>query len=389
MSVTSLATLILRMTKAEIYDFGLGIANAIGLPVSSWQAGDPSRSLFHVEAEMHSGPLQDTVVGLIESRFLSLATGDWLKVKAEQDYGVTVPSATYASTDVVLTNDSGFVYTQGAGDLVFKNTTTGKTYHSTTGGTLAAKVGATAGTLTVTVVADEPGSDSSAGAGEIDALVTTLRGVTCTNAVAAVGVDEQSEDTTRTLCLARLARPSPNGAKGAYVDTALDSELTGTSGITDARAYGDSETGDVTLYLRGPSGAVSSADRALVEAAVLANCTPLCITPTVLSVANVTVAITYSMKLYTSANKTAAEAAADIETALEVLFAARPIGGDIVAPATTGKLYRSLIQSTIQNVFPEAFDVIVSLPAGDTSLTNGQVAALGTVTPSITLVRAP
>ena len=48
----SLASLILAQTKAEIYEFALGIATAIGLPVSSWQAGDPTRSLFHVEAEM-------------------------------------------------------------------------------------------------------------------------------------------------------------------------------------------------------------------------------------------------------------------------------------------------------------------------------------------------
>ena len=45
------------------------------------------------------------------------------------------------------------------GDLVFKSTASGKTYTSTTGGTLARGPGTT---LTVTVVADEPGSDSSA-----------------------------------------------------------------------------------------------------------------------------------------------------------------------------------------------------------------------------------
>lgn len=389
MSVVSLASLVIQQTKVEVYTFALGIATAIGLPVSSWQAGDPSRALFNVEAEMFSGPLEASVVGLIRSRFLDLATGEWLKVKAEQDYGVIVPPATYATTDLTLTNSSGFVYTNDANDLTFKNTTTGKTYHNITGGTLAAKVGATPGTLTVTVVADEQGSDSSAGVGEIDSIVTTLNGVTCSNAVAAIGVDEQSGDTTRALCRARLARRSANGAKGAYVDTAMDSTLTATSGITNARSYGDSDTGDVTLYLRGPSGAVSSTDRTLVETAVLSTCTPLCITPTVISAANVVIAITYSMSLYKSCNKTAADAAADIEKALEALFAARPIGGDIIAPATTGKLYRSLIQSTIQSVFPQAFNVVVSAPSGDTDLTNGQVAALGVVTPAITLVKDP
>jgi hypothetical protein len=385
----SLATLLVTQTKEQIYEYALGIANAIGLPVSSWQAGDPTRSQLHVEAEMFES-LEGTIRGFITSGFLDDATGDWLVILAKQVYGIEVPSPTYATTDVVVTNPTGAVFTDvEEGDWTFKNTTTGKTYHNTTGGTLSAIVGATPGTLTVTVVADEAGSDSSASAGEIDDFVAGPLGLTVSNALAAIGTDAQSEETTRTLCRARNARSSPNGAKGAYVDTALDSSLTGTTAIIDARAYGDSETGDVALYLRGPGGAVAEADRALVETAVLANCTPLCITPTVLSVSNVTVAITYSMKLYSSANKTAAEAAEDVETALESLFAAQPIGGDIVSPATTGFLYRSLIQSTIQSVFSQAFDVSVTVPAGDTALTNAQVAALGTVTASITIVKDP
>jgi len=390
MSVVSLATLIVQNTKAQVYDFALGIANVIGLPVSSWQAGDPTRALFHVEAELHSGPLEQTVVGFIKSRFLDLATGSWLIVKAEQDYGVTVPDATYATCDVLLTNTSGYVYTFEAGDLTLKSTTTGKTYRNTTGGTLIAKVGATNGTLTVAVVADEAGSDSSASAGEIDDLVTTHTGVTCTNALAAVGVDEQDEETTRQQCRDRLGRLSPNGPKEAYADVARDAELTGTSNITRVRTYGDSETGDVTVYLAGPSGAVAEVDRALVETAILTWAAPLCITPTVLSASNVTVPITYELWIYKSSGKTVAEVAEDVEAALEAMFAARPIGGDIIAPATTGKLYRSMIESTIRAVFPTtAFRVSVTVPAGDTSMTNGQVAALGTVTATVTMVVDP
>ncbi len=383
---TSLASLFVQQTKAEIYTFALGIATAIGLPVTTWTAGDPARSLFHIESEMLAS-LEASVIGYAQSGFLDYATGDWLTILAYQVYGVTVPSATYATTDVELTNPGGGYYPDiAAGDLTFKNTSTGKTYTNTTGGTLASGPGTT---LTVTVVADEAGSDSSAGIGEIDDMVTPLGSVTCTNDAAAVGVDEQDEETTRQQCRDRLGRLSPNGPREAYNDVARDSTLTGTTGITRVRSYGDSDTGEVTVYLAGPAGAISETDRALVETAILQWATPLCITPSVLSCTAVPVAVTYSMKLYKSANKTAAEAAEDIEAALEQLFASRPIGGDIVAPATTGKLYRSLIQSTIQTVFPQAFDVSVSAPSGDTSLTNGQVASLGTVTPTITLITNP
>ena len=383
----SLTALLVRVTKAAVYDFALGVATSLGLPVSSWQAGDPTRAQFHVESELHSGPLQDLIVGYIGSGFLDYATGDWLVILAQQFFGVTVPGATYATTGVTITNPGGAFYPDRvAGDLTFRNTATGKTYTSTTGGTLASGPGTT---LTVTVRADEPGSDSSAGVGEIDDMVTSLGSSTCSNAAAAVGSDRVSEATIKAMCRARRGRATPNGPKDAYTDVALDADLTLTSNITDARSYGNSTNGQVLLYLRGPSGAVVEADRALVETAILKNATPLCITPTVASVANVTVPVTYSMSLYKRSNETAATAAAKVETALEALFAERPIGGDIVAPATTGKLYASMLVARILGTFPDAFNVIVTAPAADVALTNAQVAALGTVTPTITIVADP
>lgn len=385
----SLASLILSETKAAIYSAGLSIASGLGLPVSSWQAGDPTRAMLHILSEMLEA--RDTLAsGYIRSGFLDHADGDWLKILAEQQFGVPVTEATYASADVDLENSSGGVYVYDVGDIVFKNTLTGKTYRNTTGGTLPAKVGATNGTLTVTVEADEAGSDSTAGATEIDDIVAGDIGVTCSNPLAAVGNDDEDAATTVARCRARRGRATPNGPKDAYTDVALDPLLTGTTAITRARAYGDSDTGDVLVYLAGPSGAVAAADVTLVETAILANATPLCITPTVASCAAVTVAVTYELWLYKRSNVTAAEAATAIETALAAKFATMPIGGDIIAPATTGSVYQSLIASTIRETYPDdAFRVSVSLPAGDTALTNSQVAALGTVTATVNLVVDP
>jgi hypothetical protein len=214
--------------------------------------------------------------------------------------------------------------------------------------------------------------------------------VTCSNAAAAVGTDRPSDADVRALCRnARDAR-SPNGPKGAYAYVALNSDLTGTTAVTRVRVYGDSTTGTVNVYLAGPSGAVASADVALVEDAILENATPLCITPVVASCTAVAVPVTYTLWVYTSVNKTAAEIAEEVEEALEAMFAARPIGGDIVPPATTGALYKSMVESTIRSLYPDdAFRVSVSAPASDTALTNGQVATLGAVTAAINLVEAP
>ena len=388
MTTPSLASLLIQETKEAIYAAALAVATSIGVPVSSWQPGDPTRSLYFVEAEQLS-TLETVVVGYISAGFLDYATGPWLKILAKQVYNVDVPDATYATTDLVLTNGGGGVYDIAAGDLTFKSSLSGKTYHNTTGGTLAS---GPATTLTVTVVADEAGSGSSAGATEIDTFVTTLLGVTCSNSVAAVGLDEQDEATTRQQCRDKLGSLSPNGPKDAYSYVARNSTLTGVTSVNRVRVYPDSDTGDVTIYVAGPSGAISGPDLTAVTDAIATYATPLCITPTVSNASNVSVAVTYTLWLYKSVNKTSAQVQSDVAAALEKMFASatlNPIGGNIIPPSATGALHKSLIESTIRGTFTQAFKVTVSVPASDTALTNGQVATLGTVTPTINFINDP
>jgi len=382
----SLASLLIQQTKEQIYEYALGIATAVGLPVTTWQAGDPTRSLFNVESEILA-TLEATVVGYIQSGFLDYATGVWLDILADQVYSVTVPPATAATTAVTLTNNGGGLYADiEAGDLTLKSTVNGKTYRNTTGGTLAS---GPATTLTLTFVADEAGSASSAGAGDINQMVTQLTGVTVSNALAATGTDKQSEATTRTQCRAALGVLSPNGPLQAYTYVALTPTLAGTGGVTRARAFGNSTNGQVTVFLAGPSGAISAADLALVTTAILKNATPLCITPIVASAVNVTVPVTYTIWVYTREGKTSAQIQAAVTAAIGQMFAARPIGGDIIPPALTGKLYSTLVETTIKSAVPEAFRVDVVAPVADVDLTNGQVAALGAVTATVNIVSDP
>lgn len=382
----SLFTLLVQQTKAQIYDAGLAIAELVGLNTSTWQSGDPTRAQFHLTSEILA-KVEEGRIAYTKANFLDYAEGEWLKIRAQQQYGVEVPEASFATTDVVLTNTGGGLYGDiEAGDLTFKNSTTDKTYRNTTGGTLAAGPGTT---LTVTVVAEEAGSDSSAAAGEIDTMVTQLLGVTCTNPTAAVGTDEQDASVTRQQCRDKLGRLGI-GPKDAYSYVLRDPTYSGLTYVPRVRVYSDSDVGEVNVIVAGPSGAISVGDRNTAEDAVLTYATPLCITPVVASAANLTVAITYQLWLYARANRTAAEAQEEVEAALEALFASLPIGGDVIPPATAGKLYRSLIESTILSVFgDDAFRVSVTVPAADVDLANNEVAALGTITPTITIVVDP
>lgn len=391
----SLAGLLLQQTKATIYAAALSVATKIGLPVTSWSPGDPTRSLFYLESEILE-TLEGIVVGFIQSGFLdyvSIPNADgtpnpWLAIVAKQVFNVDVPDATYATTSVTLTNTGGGYYDEDAGDLTFSNSTTSATYHSTSAITLTG-VGTPGATGTVTVVADVAGSPGSAGAGEIDTIVTSLLGVTCTNAVAAVGVDQQDPQTTVSQCRNKLGSLSPNGPSSAYSYVALNSELTGVTDVTRARTYPDSDTGDVLVYIAGPSGAVSGGDVTAVQSAITTWATPLCITPTVASANNVVVPVAYTLWVYKSVNKTSAQAQADVLAALETFFEERPIGGDIITPPA-GALYQSMIQSAIGAVYPtKTFRVSVTSPSSDTALGNGDVAALGTVTPTINFISDP
>jgi hypothetical protein len=382
-----LADLILTETKAAIYQKAIDVAVTLGLPVTSWQAGSPTRSMYHVLSQVLS-TVEEIVSEYIKAGFLDYAgdvSATWLKLLAYQVYGYTATEATYATCSVTLSNAGGGEYTFGVGDVTAKATSSGKTYHNTTAGTLTAGPGTT---LVLSFEADEAGSDSSAAIGEIDDLVTSFLGVTCSNTTAAVGIDEEDAASIVAGCRAKLGALSPNGPRDAYDYVAQSSALTGTTNVTRSVTVGDSDTGDVTVYVAGPSGAVDPADVALVQTAIETYAAPLCITPTVSSASNVSVPITYRLWVYQSIGMESADIQSAIADALAEMFAARPIGGDLVSGV--GKLWLTMVESTIQSVFPEyAFRVLVTLPAADTTLTASQVAVLGTITPTITFVSDP
>ena len=387
MPQVSLASLLLQETQANILAASLSIAANIGLPVTAWQPGDPTRSLYIIEAAKLEA-LESIVVGFIQSGFLNYAQGQWLIILARQVFNVTVPPATFATTTVTLTNTGGGLYDIDANDLSF--TQSGDptaTYTNTSGGTLLPL-----GTLSLDVTADTAGSAGNAAPDDIDTLVTSLLGVTCTNPTAAVGLDLQPASTTIQQCQDKLGSLSPDGPAEAYSYVARTPALAGTPNITRVRVYPDSDTGDVLVYLAGASGGSSGGDVTLVTAAIAQWATPLTITPTVAAASNVSIAVTYSLWCYTTINQTSDQVQAAVLAALESVFSSpelSPIGGNIIPPASTGYFYQSLILSTILSVDPNIFRVVLSAPTTDTSLGNGDVAVLGTVTPTVNFVVPP
>lgn len=377
MSLVSLASLLVQETKAKIYARGIAIAQSLGVDTTSWVTGDPTRSLYHFLSEVLE-TLEVNVAGFVASGFLDYATGDWLTLLAKQVFNYDRGAATYASCTVELTNGGGGLYVIAAGDVTVRSATNGKTYRNSTGGTLASGAGQK---LSLTFVADEAGAASSATVGTITTMVTNYIGVTCSNTTAAIGTDQEKDASVRDQCRAKLGMLSPNGPRDAYNFVVRSSALTGVTDITRARTVGDSTTGNVTTYVAGSNGAVAGASVTAALAAVTKWAAPLTITPAVNNAGEVVVNIVYELWLYSTVGVTNAVIESKIVTDLTAMFAARPIGGDIIAPASSGSLYHSLIESTIKAAYPDhIFRVALTTPAGDTALSIGAVAKLGTVT---------
>lgn len=357
-------------TAAKILSTGLGVAQALGLPVSTWRAGDPTRSLYHYLAEVLAA--HDTIVAsFIKAGFLSSAIEaakedgnlDWLTVLAYELYGVTVPAATYATFQVTLHNAGGGNYPRLAGEITVKSSASGATFHN-----LDAPAPLVAGaTVVYTFVADAAGSDSSVAQDEIDELVTTMLGVEIVTNTSGFGQDEPTPDEIGILCNATLGSLSVNGPPDAYAAVCLNAELTGTSEVKRASATGDSTTGLARVFVASASGGVSVEGVQLCQDACEHWATPLCVTPQVASASPI--AVNLSAQIQGTAIPEGFQALVAGEYAK--YLASLPIGGTVA---------RSAVIAAVHRAIPQATSVNLLAPAADVAPAVGEVAVPGSVT---------
>lgn len=361
----NILNLFTRETAEKILSRGLAVAKALGLPVTSWRNGDPTKSLYHFAADFFDAQ-EERNTEFAKSGFMSTAEGDWATVHAKDMYGVDRGEATYATPTVTLRNQGGGVFPLAAGDLTMQCTATGKTFHSTSNpGVLGPGV-----TLTYDMIADEAGAGSSVGVNEIDGYVTPAElatfDVVIVGSTSAAAQDEQSVPELRDQCGDTLGALSPNGPPDAYEKVCKDPLLTGNTEINRATTIGDHDSGEVTVYVASAAGTVTAPSVAAAQAAVLRWSTPICQLPTVISAIANPVPITAQI---TGENIPASFLAA-ILGELGKLFLGLPIGGTV---------YRSRIIAAIHAAVPQAASVNLILPATDTPMAADNVPTLGPV----------
>jgi hypothetical protein len=357
-------------TAAKILSTGLQVAQALGLPVSTWRAGDPTRSLYHYSAEVLAA--HDTIVAsFIKAGFLSSAIEaakedgnlDWLTVLAYEQYGVTVPSATYATFQVTLHNAGGGNYPRTEGEITVRSSASGATFHN-----LNAPAPLLAGTtVTYTFIADAPGSDSSVAVDEIDEIVTTMLGVEVVSNTAGYGQDAPTPDEIGVLCEVTLGSVSVNGPPDAYAAVCLNPELTGTAEIRRAYSTGSSTQGIARTWIASATGGVSAEGVTACRNAVAKWATPLCITPVVDSATPLPVPLVAQVQGVGLPSDFAAKVAGEYTRYLATL----PIEGTVA---------RSAVIAAIHRAVPQVTSTVITSPAADVVLGGGQVATPGSVT---------
>lgn len=288
----STASLLVAAGASAILDVALSVGRTVGLDVDSWEQGDPTRSNYEFLSEVLAR-VETQFVGYVRSGFLSTSEGEWLTVKAREDYGIEPGEATYSTPTVTVQNTSGSFYQiEQVGDFIVKATSTGKSFANT-----QAPIDiAPGGTVAIECKAQEAGSDSTVAADEIDEIVTSLPGVVVVSSTSAGARDDDTEDAIREQCLSATGPTSPNGPADGYEHVARSPEYTGATDVTRARGFRVGAGGFVDLYVASVSGAVLAESVPLVQAAIEKWCTPLGFTPTVKNAATTSITLTATIK---------------------------------------------------------------------------------------------
>ena len=266
----SIDDLITKQTQADVRSSIMSIAATFDLATTSWNEGSPALAIIDTFAQKVSDTLMVGVVTVAKGVFLDYAASvtpeggpGWLDILAKSRYGNTRIPAVRAPTTIKFTstNSPGGTYAAKAlhvarGNIVYSNT--------------ASIVIPVNGDVSAAFEADVAGAAGSSGQGTITTMITTIAGVVCTNLVAAIGSDAETNANLVVRCRAKLQNISSNGPPGAYTYNATtingENQVVVSSGplsqpqypVTRVRSVKDIVTGIVTTYVAHDAGSYTS-----------------------------------------------------------------------------------------------------------------------------------
>lgn len=373
------------VTAAEMRTSMYSVLAIMGVDATAWKPWSVLRALI-TGCSVIMAALSAMIAVIARGVFLSTAEGDWAEWQARENYGTERNAASFATTEVLISNSTGAVYDLDPGDYIIKNSVSGAQYFNTE----TVHVGSMAVDVACDVQAFEAGSASSSLAGELTGQVSAQPGLTCTNAAAAIGIDIEPIPLLKVRALESVAAISPNGPRDAYNYVAKGAKRADGSlvGVTRTQANPDND-GLLGFYLAGDSGAIPSPDVTIVDALLQEQATPLGTTLAVYSAAAVPVNVTYHVWMPAALNITPTDALTAINATLAAYFKSLPIGGFLVGVdrGLWGSGLESAIgQATTSQGLPLGIFRVEVTPSGLVPLGIGDVAVAGTLTGTITQV---
>lgn len=364
--------------KAAIYE----AIEASGARTTSWKPGAVVRTMIAGVAIVLAS-MSQLIALIARSGFLTLSTGSWLTLVARYTYGTERLTGTFATGTVTIDNASGNVYALVPGDIVLLNSVTNKTYRNTA----AVNIASLQTGVVVAVQADELGSASSAAAGDIASLVTPLLGLSVTNAASLVGTDPETDTALRARAMEQVGALSPNGPRDAYAYVAKEARSQGGAviGVTRVQTIADG-AGGVMVVVASASGEVvgdandPSTDLGAVALAIETQAVPIGITATTVSALPLPVPVTAELWVSESLSLSDPQINDAVSARLIRHFAAMPIGGVVIPPAT-GMAYVQAIENEIGFVLGgELLNISTTYPPSDVPVPAGYATTLDALT---------
>jgi len=326
-------------SERELFDLSTSVATGVGLPVSTWQVGDPTLTGLTCLASRLAA-VEKSVAGYFASGFLSSASGDWLTLLAWEHFRVLRVSDSYATGIATISNSTTTKFSWEPNGLTLKNRSTGRTYKNSATVTLLP-----GSSVVLSYVAEESGSGSTALANSLD-LQLSIKGVAVESSAAAIGVDEQSDASLRLDCVAKLSGLSPNGAWYASEAVAKNPKLTGVVSCRKSQAVaGPVGTGTVLTYVSDVASLLTGPDLISVAQAVAKLATPIGMTPVVHHATPRIANASGRIVIRNGADRDAVKIRATQE--IQRIFLDIPIGGGSGPGFTQGNLGNMLINERI------------------------------------------
>ena len=263
--------LLTPLTAAQFRAIGVTILQGLGLAPQNWKQGGIASSVLTVSSTI-AASLSTQLSNAIAQQWNPTASGGGLQLLSNFFYGFNPPQATFATGNETLQNAGGGVYSYGAGQVAFASTVANSdgvfpVYTNTVpftigAGTPSVPTSSSPNPVPIQCV-NVQGSAGNAPPGAVTSLVTSMLGVSATNAGPIVGSDELSDPALRSLNIASLGVQSVYGPRSAYayaIATAVNISTGLPVNVNRQSISVSSHTGDVTIYVASPAGPVITGD---------------------------------------------------------------------------------------------------------------------------------